>query len=169
MAAFPDGVYFVGLAGIASDTVDSTIAEGMRVRPERERSLLDTIAGWLRDRQVLLVVDNCEEVSSAAQAAITVLSARCHGLHVLATSRVPLGVAGELRVPLPPLDQHAAIELFADRMAVTRPTFDPAHDQPALEELCRRLDGFPLALELAAARCRTLTPGQLLGALGGTA
>lgn len=162
VAVFPDGVYFVGLAGIASDTVDSAIAEGLRVRPERERSLLDSVAGWLRDRQVLLVVDNCEEVSAAVQAAIAVLSEKCRGLHVLATSRVPLGVVGELRVPLPPLDRHAAIELFADRMAVTRPTFDTADDQHELEELCRRLDGFPLALELAAARCRTLTPGQLL-------
>ena len=71
---------------------------------------------------------------------------------------------GELRVPLPPLDESSAVELFVDRMVVTSPDFEVERDRGSLEELCRRLDGFPLALELAAARCRTLTPGQLLGA-----
>jgi len=162
LAVFPDGVFFVGLAGIASDTVDSAIAEGLHVRREPQRSLLESVSGWVRDRQVLLVLDNCEEVISAAKTAIGALLGKCRGLHVLATSRVPLGVAGELRLPLPPLDRLSAVELFTDRMEVTSPTFDAAHDRYALDELCRRLDGFPLALELAAARCRTLTPSQLL-------
>ena len=65
-------------------------------------------------------------------------------------------------MPLPPLDESSALELFVDRMVVTTPAFEVEHDRGSLEQLCRRLDGFPLALELAAARCRTLTPAQLL-------
>jgi predicted ATPase/class 3 adenylate cyclase len=162
LEVFPDGVYFVGLAGIDADTVENAIAEGLHVRREPRRSLLDSVIGWLRDRQVLIVLDNCEQVIAAAQAAVATVSRQCPGVHVLATSRLPLGVPGELRMPLPPLDESSALELFVDRMIVTTPAFDVEHDRGSLEELCRRLDGFPLALELAAARCRTLTPGQLL-------
>ncbi len=162
LAEFPDGVYFIGLAGIVADTVDNAIAEGLHVRREPQRSPLESVIGWLRDRQVLLVLDNCEEVVGAAQNAVAALLAGCPGLHVLATSRLPLGVPGELRVPLPPIDELSAVDLFVDRMTVTSPNFDVEHDRNSLEELCRRLDGFPLALELAAARCRTLTPAQLV-------
>ena len=162
LGVFPDGVYFVGLASIAADTVDNAIAEGLGVRREPQRSLLDSVVGWLRDRQVLLVLDNCEDVIGAARLSLGTLLERCPGLHVLATSRLPLGVPGELRVPLPPLDELSAVELFLDRIIVTNPAFEMEHDRDSLDELCRRLDGFPLALELAAARCRTLTPGQLL-------
>ncbi len=159
---FPDGVYFVGLAGIDADTVDNAIAEGLQVRREPRRSLLESVIGWLRDRQVLIVLDNCEQVIAAAHVAVEKLSKNCPRLHVLATSRLPLGVPGELRMPVPPLDESSAIELFVDRMIVTSPTFEVEHNRGPLQELCRRLDGFPLALELAAARCRTLTPAQLL-------
>jgi predicted ATPase/class 3 adenylate cyclase len=159
---FSDGVYFVGLAGIDADTVDHAIAGGLQVRRESGRSLLDSVIGWLRDRQVLLILDNCEQVIGAAQSAVGTLLEKCPCLHILATSRLPLGVPGELRIPLPPLDKSAAIELFVDRVVVTTPAFEVQHHRGSLEELCRRLDGFPLALELAAARCRTLTPGQLL-------
>ena len=162
LEVFPDGVYFVGLAGIDAGTVDNAIAEGLHVRREPRRSLLDSVIGWLRDRQVLVVLDNCERVIPAAKAAVEALSGHCPGVHFLATSRLPLGVPGELRMPLPPLDEWAAIELFVDRLVVTTPTFEVQHHRRSLEELCRRLDGFPLALELAAARCRTLTPGELL-------
>jgi predicted ATPase len=162
LEVFPDGVYFVGLVGIDADTVDNAIADGLHVRREPRRSLLDSVIGWLRDRQVLIVLDNCERVIPAAKAAVEALSGRCPGVHFLATSRLPLGVPGELRMPLPPLDESAAIELFVDRLLVTTPTFEIKHHLGSLEELCHRLDGFPLALELAAARCRTLTPGELL-------
>ena len=109
-----------------------------------------------------MVLDNCEEVIGAARAAVDDLFAHCPGVHVLATSRLPLGVPGELRVPLAPLDESAAVELFVDRMVVTNPSFDIELDRGSLEGLCGRLDGFPLALELAAARCRTMAPAQLL-------
>jgi predicted ATPase/class 3 adenylate cyclase len=162
LEVFPDGVYFIGLAGIDADTVDNAIAEGLHVRREPQRSLLDSVIGWLRDRRVLLVLDNCEEVIGAAHDAVGALLEKCPGLHVMATSRLPLGVPGELRIPLPPLDDSSAVELFVDRMVVTTPGFDVERDRGILEALCHRLDGFPLALELAAARCRTLTPGQFL-------
>jgi predicted ATPase len=162
LGEFPDGVYFIGLAGIDADTVDSAIAEGLHVRREPGRTLLESVIGWLRDRQVLVVLDNCEEVLGSARTAVEALLGRCPGVHVLATSRRPLGVPGELRVPVAPLDEAAAVELFVDRMVVTNPSFDIRLDRGSLEGLCGRLDGFPLALELAAARCRTLTPAQLL-------
>ena len=162
LEVFPDGVYFVGLAGIDADTVDNAIAEGLHVRREPQKSLLESVIGWMRDRQVLIVLDNCERVIPAARAAVEALAGQCPGVHFLATSRLPLGVPGELRMPLPPLDESAAIELFVDRLVVTTPAFEVQHHRGSLEELCQRLDGFPLALELAAARCRTLTPGELL-------
>jgi predicted ATPase/class 3 adenylate cyclase len=162
LEVFPDGVYFVGLAGLRADTVDNAIAEGLHVRREPQRSLLDSVIGWMRDRRVLLVLDNCEQVIAAARTAVETLLRQCPDVHILATSRLPLGVPGELRMPLPPLDESAAIELFVDRIVVTSPAFDAEHDRGSLEQLCRRLDGFPLALELAAARCRTITPSQLV-------
>jgi predicted ATPase len=161
LGMFPGGVYFVGLARIGADNVDTAIAEALHVRREPQLPMLESVISWLRDRQVLLVLDNCEEAVAAAQTAVVALLARCPNVHVLATSRVPLGVPGELRVPLSPLDELSAVELFLDRMAVTSPSFDAEKDRDSLEDLCRRLDGFPLALELAAARCRTLSPGQL--------
>ena len=162
LGVFPDGVYFVGLAGIDADNVDNAIAEGLRVRREPGRPLLESLIGWLRDRRVLIVLDNCEQVIAAAHMSVETLSRQCPGVHVLATSRLPLGVPGELRIPLPPLDEASALDLFVDRLIVTTPAFDLEHDRGSLEQLCRRLDGFPLTLELAAARCRTLTPAQLL-------
>jgi predicted ATPase/class 3 adenylate cyclase len=162
LGVFPDGIYFIGLTGIDAQGVDNAIAEGLQVRRESEQSVLDTVTTWLRDRRVLLVLDNCEEVVSAAHEAIGGLLERCPRLHVLATSRLPLGIPGELRVPVPPLDKLAAIELFVDRLSVTSPSFSAEHERGALELLCDHLDGFPLALELAAARCRTMTPSQLL-------
>ena len=147
LGVFPDGVYFVGLAGIDADNVDNAIAEGLQVRREPRRSLLDSVTGWLHDRQVLIVLDNCEQVIAAAHVAVERLSKNCPLLRVLATSRLPLGVPGELRVPLPPLDESSALELFVDRLVVTTPTFEVEHDRGSLVHLCRHLDGFPLALE----------------------
>ena len=121
---FPDGVYFVGLAGIDADTVDNTIAEGLQVRREPRRSSLESVIGWLRDRQVLLVLDNCEQVIAAAHVAVERLSETMSRPPRAGHSRLPLGVPGELRMPLPPLDESSALELFVDRLVVTTPTFE---------------------------------------------
>ena len=162
VGVFRDGVGFVGLAGIAADDTDYVIAEGIGVRREPGRSTLESVISWVDDREILLVLDNCEEAVAAARQAVQQLVAACRKLHVLVTSRVPLGVAGEVRMPLRPLDDASAIGLFVDRLRGLDPAFDAERDTDASQELCRRLDGVPLAVELAAARCRTLTPAQLL-------
>jgi hypothetical protein len=111
---------------------------------------------------VLLVLDNCEEVVAMARRAVDALVEQCPRVHVLVTSRAPLGARGEVRVSLQPLERSAALEMFADRLAETTRGLPVERENDAVHELCRRLDGVPLALELAAAKCRTLTPRELL-------
>ncbi|GHJ40537.1 BTAD domain-containing putative transcriptional regulator [Streptomyces sp. TS71-3] len=112
-------------------------------------------------RELLLVLDNCEHVVDTAARLAETLLTRCPGLTVLATSREPLGVPGECVRPVEPLPPDPAHRLFAERAAAVRPGFDPAQDPAAVDEICRRLDGLPLAIELAAARLRLLTPRQI--------
>ncbi|MET8475544.1 BTAD domain-containing putative transcriptional regulator [Streptomyces sp. NPDC006422] len=112
-------------------------------------------------RSLLLILDNCEHVIGAAARLAETLLTRCPGLTILATSREPLGVPGESVRPVEPLPPDPAHRLFAERAAAVRPGFDPSQDQRAVAEICRRLDGLPLAIELAAARLRLLTPRQI--------
>ncbi|MEB8341289.1 ATP-binding protein [Streptomyces endophyticus] len=112
-------------------------------------------------RSLLLILDNCEHVIGAAAQLAETLLTRCPGLTILATSREPLGVPGESVRPVEPLPPDPAHRLFAERAAAVRPGFDPRQDQEAIAEICRRLDGLPLAIELAAARLRLLTPRQI--------
>ncbi|WFB08702.1 AfsR/SARP family transcriptional regulator [Streptomyces sp. LX-29] len=115
-------------------------------------------------RRLLLLLDNCEHVIDAAARLAEALLAHCPGVTVLATSREPLGVPGETVRPVEPLRPVPAHQLFAERAAAVRPGFDPASDpetEAAVAEICRRLDGLPLAIELAAARLRLLTPRQI--------
>ncbi|MFK8912174.1 ATP-binding protein, partial [Streptomyces sp. YS-3] len=109
----------------------------------------------------LLVLDNCEHVVDAAARLAETLLTRCPGLRVLATSREPLGVPGERVRPVEPLPPDPAYRLFTERARTVRPDFDPADDPDAIAEICRRLDGLPLAIELAAARLRLLAPRQI--------
>ncbi|KOG40388.1 AfsR/SARP family transcriptional regulator, partial [Streptomyces resistomycificus] len=113
-------------------------------------------------RSRLLILDNCEHVIGAAADLAETLLTRCPGLTVLATSREPLGVPGEVVRPVDPLVPDQAHRLFAERAAAVRPDADTVlADQEAVAEICRRLDGLPLAIELAAARLRLLTPRQI--------
>ncbi|AZM90199.1 MULTISPECIES: BTAD domain-containing putative transcriptional regulator [Streptomyces] len=112
-------------------------------------------------RRLLLVLDNCEHVIAAAAELAERLLTHCPGVRILATSREPLGVPGEFLRPLEPLPPGPAHRLFADRAAAARPGFDPGDDPAAVAEICARLDGLPLAIELAAARLRLLTPRQI--------
>ncbi|MEV5976042.1 BTAD domain-containing putative transcriptional regulator [Streptomyces sp. NPDC052114] len=112
-------------------------------------------------RRMLIVLDNCEHVIGAAAHLADELLARCPGLTVLATSREPLGVPGELLRSVEPLPEPVAVRLFAERAMAVRPGFAPEGDAEAVAEICRRLDGLPLAIELAAARLRLLTPRQI--------
>ncbi|MCX5074262.1 winged helix-turn-helix domain-containing protein [Streptomyces sp. NBC_00513] len=112
-------------------------------------------------RGLLLVLDNCEHVIGAAAELADRLLAHCPGIRVLATSREPLGVPGEVLRPVEPLPPDPAHRLFADRAAAAQPGFTPDDDPAAVAEICARLDGLPLAIELAAARLRLLTPRQI--------
>ncbi|NGO73426.1 ATP-binding protein, partial [Streptomyces boncukensis] len=112
-------------------------------------------------RRLLLVLDNCEHLVDAAAALAETLLAHCPDLTVLATSREPLGVPGETVRPVEPLPPEPAYRLFADRAAAARAGFSTSEDPEAVAEICRRLDGLPLAIELAAARLRSLTPRQI--------
>ncbi|GHA85727.1 AfsR/SARP family transcriptional regulator [Streptomyces chryseus] len=112
-------------------------------------------------RRMLILLDNCEHVIDAAARLTEELLARCPGVTVLATSREPLGVPGEVVRPVEPLPDPMALRLLAERGAAARPGFRPDDDPEAATEICRRLDGLPLAIELAAARLRMLTPRQI--------
>ncbi|MFD7435570.1 BTAD domain-containing putative transcriptional regulator [Streptomyces sp. NPDC059861] len=112
-------------------------------------------------RRMLLVLDNCEHVVDAAARLAEELLARCPHLTVLATSREPLGVPGEVLRPVEPLPEPYALRLLADRGSAARPGFRVGDDPEACAEICRRLDGLPLGIELAAARLRMLTPRQI--------
>nr|WP_202501044.1 BTAD domain-containing putative transcriptional regulator [Streptomyces sp. SID5785] len=112
-------------------------------------------------RSLLLILDNCEHVIDAAAQLAETLLTHCPSLTILATSREPLSVPGESVRPVEPLPPDPASRLFAERAAAVRPGFDPAQDRAAVAEICRRLDGLPLAIELAAARLRLLTPRQI--------
>ncbi|MFG2601897.1 ATP-binding protein, partial [Streptomyces sp. NPDC048462] len=143
--------------------------EGTYPRTEPVDLLTDHLAHSSRSRPFLLILDNCEHVIGAAAALAETLLTRCPRLRILATSREPLGVPGESVRPVDPLPADLAHRLFTERARAVRPGFDPereaAHDADAVAEICRRLDGLPLAIELAAARLRMLTPRQIAGRL----
>ncbi|MDX6346289.1 MAG: hypothetical protein QOF84_1079 [Streptomyces sp.] len=127
---------------------------------------LARLTAALADRDLLLVLDNCEHlVTAAARFAAALLSA-CGAVRVLATSREALGITGETLCPLAPLPGTTAAQLFAERAAAVRPDFDPAGETEAVRAICAALDGMPLAIELAAARLRSLTAGEIAERLG---
>ncbi|MFI1022666.1 AfsR/SARP family transcriptional regulator [Streptomyces olivaceus] len=131
---------------------------------ERQAGALERLVEHCGRRRMLIVLDNCEHVVDAAARLTEELLARCPHLTVLATSREPLGVPGESLRPVEPLPEPAALRLLADRGAAALPGFRVDADEEtaaACAEICRRLDGLPLAIELAAARLRLLTPRQI--------
>lgn len=135
-------------------------AEGLRAVDPGAADPLVRLVEHCSRRRMLLLLDNCEHVVAAAARLVGELLARCPGVTVLATSREPLGVPGEVLRPVGPLPEPMALRLLADRGAAARPGFRTEDDPAAAEEICRRLDGLPLAIELAAARLRMLTPGR---------
>ncbi len=180
---YPDGVWFVDLATVGESLhVPDAVAEALGLDPaaglDREQALVDQ----LRSRRVLIVLDNCEHLIAACARLVAALLAGCRGVDVLATSREPLHTHGEytFRVPslalpspdadltdLAELTRLPSISLFAARAAQVRPGFALDTDNaPGVVELCRRLDGMPLALELAAARAVALEPAEIVQRLG---
>lgn len=179
--AFPDGVFFVSLGSItAGHLVVPTIAQTLAVREQAGQSLAQTLREHLGDKELLLLLDNFEQVVDAATS-IADLCATCPRLKVLVTSRAPLHITGEHAYPVPPLalpdvtdvgdpqslSRYDAVAFFVDRVTAVKPDFRvTAENAAALAEICVRLDGLPLALELAAGRAPILAPEALLRRLG---
>lgn len=163
-ATFADGVWVVELAQIAdASLVTSTIAQAVGVALSSTRAPLDTVVDYLKRKQVLLVLDNCEHVLDEARNVATAILQACPDLHILATSREALHVAGEDVYRMPSLELVEAVTLFADRALSIEKRFALSEEsRPHVEEICRRLDGIPLAIELAAARVIVLPPAQLV-------
>jgi predicted ATPase len=163
-AEFLDGVAFVTFADVTEPAAFvPALAEALDVKEAEGRTLGEGIEALIGDRSALLLLDNLEQIVGAAAAGVGRLVEACPALRVIATSRTPLRIAGEREYQLSPLETDAAVELFAARARATRPSFELSEETaPVVEALCRRLDGLPLALELAAARLRLLTPDALL-------
>jgi predicted ATPase/DNA-binding SARP family transcriptional activator len=174
------GVWLVDLAPTGGpELVAPAVAAALSIREEPGRPLIDSIASRLRDSDALLIVDNCEHVVDAAAQIIATLLAACPSLRVLATSQTRLGVPGEATWPVPPLSiptpaardpdvvgEAESVWLLCDRAALARPGFALTSENAGhVAEVCRRLDGIPLAIELAAARLNALTPAQMAARL----
>jgi predicted ATPase/RsiW-degrading membrane proteinase PrsW (M82 family) len=159
---FASGVFFCPLATVTEPEIAvTTIAQTLEVRERPGEAPLETLKDHLRDKHLLLVLDNAEQVLGAAPA-VAELSAAAGRLKVLVTSREPLRVRGEREYPVPPLADSEAVALFAERARSVDPSFDTtAANASTIEWICRRLDGLPLAIELAAARAKVLTPEEI--------
>ncbi len=176
--SFDDGVWLVSLAPLADPIGVAGAVLGSIGVPERPgRSMRETLVEALRERSILLVLDNCEHLVEACAELSEELLRSCHGLRILATSREPLRVNGEriwrvhtLAAPDPTsvpalaeLRTYPAVQLFVDRAQAVEPSFElNEHSSRTVAAICSRLDGLPLALELAAARVRVLDAGQIL-------
>ena len=178
---FEDGVFFVPIAAITDPTlVAPTIARALGLSEGGARPAEELLEGYLRDRQMLLLLDNFEQILEAAPVVDRLLST-ADDLKILATSRTPLGLYGEYEFPIPPLSlpdpdslqplenltEYEAIRLFVERAQAVKPDFALTKENaPVVVEICARLDGLPLAIELAAARIKLLPPRLLLDRLG---
>jgi predicted ATPase/class 3 adenylate cyclase/DNA-binding CsgD family transcriptional regulator len=165
---FPGGVWYVDLAPITNPgVVPATTARTLGLPDQPGRSTMDVLLTFFGDSKVILLLDNCEHLLDACGRMIAELLSACPRLTMLTTSREPIGVAGELTWRVPSLSlADEAIELFTDRARRARPDFAVSDDNVELvAEICRRLDGMPLAIELAAARVRALTLSQMVDSL----
>ncbi|MDG5482819.1 helix-turn-helix transcriptional regulator [Mycolicibacterium gadium] len=165
---FGGGVWWIDLAPVADPAVvPVTIARTMGLPDQTGRSPMDTVLRFISDQKVLLLLDNCEHLLDVCGETITALLNGCPQLTILGTSRETVSVAGEVtwRVPSLSLNEEA-VSLFVDRARQARPTFRAAGaDAELVSDICRRLDGMPLAIELAAARVRALSLRQISDSL----
>jgi predicted ATPase/DNA-binding CsgD family transcriptional regulator len=178
---FPGGAWLVELADVRDPAlVSNAVVAALDLRDRAATDPLAFLLSYLQDRELLLVVDNCEHLLEAVARLVTDVIGAASGVRVLTTSREPLSVPGEHVIPVPPLElpsatsveslarlQHnEAVMLFTERAAAASGTFElTASNQAAVIAVCRRLDGLPLALELAAVRTRVLTVEQVLDRL----
>jgi len=178
---FPHGVHLVELAQVTDpDLVMHAVASSLGVREDPDRPLIESLTGYLQARRLLLVLDNCEHLIDAVAGLATELLGAAPGVKLFCTSRESLAIAGEaawripsLSVPDPlrvfdrsALESFEAVRLFVERAAEVAPGFVlTEQNAPAVVQICRRLDGIPLAIELAASRVRVLTPDQIAARL----
>ena len=179
LADFADGVWLVELAPLADpDRVAAAVAAVFDLRDQPGRTMLEQLQDYLRARQVLLILDNCEHLIAASARVADALVRACPKVKVLASSREALGLAGErifhvpsLGVPEPKaivdaIARSEAVQLFVERATAAQPRFSlNAQNASAIGDICRRLDGIPLAIELAAARIRLFAPEQIAARL----
>jgi predicted ATPase/DNA-binding CsgD family transcriptional regulator len=174
---FRDGAWLVELADVRDAAlVSNAVLAALDLRNQTATPPHALLLAYLRDKELLLVVDNCEHLLAAAAWLLTDVIRASPGVRVIATSREPLGVTDEHVLPIPPLElppvhaaesldqvrQNEAVALFTERAAAASGTFElTASNQAAVVDLCRRLDGLPLAIELAAVRTRVLTVEQI--------
>ena len=177
---FPDGVYFVPLAAIHDpELVPSAIAQALSIQTSGNRRPIEALADYLHDKQALLILDNFEQLIPAAPVATRLLEAGPN-LRVIVSSRTVLRVYGEQEYQVPPLaipdlkalpglaalSQFEGVRLFIERAIAVKPDFQATNDNaPAIAGICQRVDGLPLAIELAAARVKLFTPQALLNRL----
>jgi predicted ATPase/class 3 adenylate cyclase/DNA-binding CsgD family transcriptional regulator len=165
---FADDVWYVDLASITdADLVPVAVIRALGLPDQPGRSTIDTLLRYVADRHGLMVLDNCEHLLDACADLIIEVLRASRGVTMLTTSREPIGVAGEVTWRVPSLSLNdEAIELFAERARLTRAGFAVTDDNvTAVTEICRRLDGMPLAIELAAARARALSLEEILDSL----
>jgi non-specific serine/threonine protein kinase len=176
-AEFPDGIWLVEFAALSdASLVESTVADALGIPGRADRTVAESLAGFLSSGRVLLLLDNCEHLVAACRDLAERLFRSCPDLHILATSREPLRAGGEavyrvpsLSVPEPENDHDLAkvgcaeaVRLFLERARSIRPDFQlTERDAPDLSDICRRLDGIPLAIELAAARIGVLPVSEI--------
>jgi predicted ATPase/DNA-binding CsgD family transcriptional regulator len=179
---FEDGVWMVELASLAeSSLVPQAVAFTLGVRERPGSSLTEALSAYLRTRKLLLLLDNCEHLIDACAELAGALLHSCPGLRVLATSREVLGITGEIAWPVPSLSlpdlrrlpeieslpRYESARLFVERTAAVKPNFKlTEQNAPAVAQVCYRLDGIPLAIELAAARTKVLSMEEISARLG---
>jgi predicted ATPase/class 3 adenylate cyclase/DNA-binding CsgD family transcriptional regulator len=165
---FTDGSHYVDLAPVTDpQALPITVIRAMGASDQPGRSTMEALTRSIADRRILMVIDNCEHQLDATANLVNTLLAHCPNLTLLATSREPISVTGEATWRVPSLSlSDEAIDLFADRARLARADFAVTDDNvDAVAEICRRLDGMPLAIELAAARVRALTLDEIVDGL----
>ena len=180
LKGYADGAWLVELAPVSEpERVPAAVASGLTIPEDPRRPTAEALAEHLRSRQLLLVLDNCEHLVATCADLLTGLLRAAPGLRVLATSREGLGVPGEVVISMPPLavpneatdvsllPSFSAVQLFVQRARAVRPDFEltTPGNAGAVAEIVRRLDGIPLAIELAAARVKVLSPEQIAARL----
>jgi len=179
---FPDGIWFIQLAPISdASLIPQAVASVWNVHEQSGRALSELLIEYVRTKHLLLVLDNCEHVAEASARFTDELLHNAPNLKILATSRVTLNLAGEMTYPVNPLalpdpqklipltalTQYEAVRLFIERAITVRPIFSVTNaNAPAVAQICQHLDGIPLAIELAAARMRALSPDEIAARLG---